>query len=71
MAKFKPGQRVILPADESEGWKREAGKVIECTRMTVLVQLDRRYYEPLYDDGLRELDPCDARADRSKKRRKS
>lgn len=61
--KFKRGQRVILPANEEEGWEREEGTITDVNSKDMyIVQLDDKYIwwkspnDPEdRDDGIREV----------------
>lgn len=54
--KFKIGDRVILPANEEEGWLEERGEVIEVENKDMyIVQIDNVYLRDSEDDGIREV----------------
>jgi hypothetical protein len=56
LSKFKEGQKVILLANEEEGWPEETGTVsaVEPKDMYV-VDLDQKYIVDEDDDGVREV----------------
>lgn len=71
MAKFKPGDRVILKANKAEGWPREAGKVLEqIDPISYLVEVDRKYRTGDYDDGLRDGVPSSSMIAMKKEKKK-
>lgn len=56
MAKFKEGDRVVLPANVEEGWPEERGTVQGAElNGTLCVVLDALYRESEADDLLREV----------------
>ena len=58
MARFKKGQRVVLPANAEEGWKEERGEFVgyEKGNGMCIVSVDQKYRALRADDGLREVE---------------
>lgn len=59
MKTFKPGDRVILLANEEEGWSEERGEFLEYELGypgMCAVSVDRKYRSHRGDDGLREIE---------------
>jgi hypothetical protein len=55
-ATYKPGDQVILKANEEEGWKEEEAEVIEHEGVGLyMVRLLPKYLSGKTDDGLREV----------------
>lgn len=57
MSRFKPEDRVILKADEEEGWPEEKGTVL-CTPGkddVYVISVDDEYLIDGDDDGIREV----------------
>lgn len=52
---LREGQRVILKANEKEGWPREEGVVEGIGRKWVTVRVDEKYRDEDDFDGLREV----------------
>lgn len=56
MKKFSEGERVVLLANEEEGWKTETGTVIEVQEKDMyVVEIDCSFREDRLDDGIREV----------------
>lgn len=51
---MKKGDKVLLPANEKEGWPEEKGTVVEVSDNVITVQVDKKYIVEDDDDGLRE-----------------
>lgn len=59
------GKRVVLPANEAEGWEREEGTILRVYCMSgvevmLIVEVDDEHTDGNLDDGIREVSEDDA-----------
>ena len=66
---MKKGDKVLLPANEKEGWPEEKGTVVEVSDKVVTVQVDKEYIKEDDDDGLRECLPGDVKPLKTSKKK--
>jgi hypothetical protein len=56
---LKPGTVVRLVPNLEEGWDEEYGTVVSYEGVDLyIVRVDKRYWDPSGDDGLREILGC-------------